>query len=124
MTPLWYLQCQLLTDFTCCSTVSTVDFERVNTGWDREKCQKFKYFNVILFLFFSFKHKLSIHSSSVQRYNSMSPRNGMNFDVKQEKERVNQYLRDEKVSDTSVLVQVQTLCAFCITYSRNEALTL
>ena len=30
----------------------------------------------------------------------------MNSDVKQEKERVNQYVRDEKVSDTSVLVQV------------------
>ena len=36
----------------------------------------------------------------------MSPRNEMNFDVKQEKERVSQYIRDEKVSDTSVLVQV------------------
>ena len=31
----------------------------------------------------------------------------MNSDIKQEKERVNQYVRDEKVSDTSVLVQVQ-----------------
>ena len=122
MTPLWYLQCQLLTDFTCCSTVSTVDFERVNAGWDGENVKNLSISTS--FLFFSFKHKLSIHSSSVQRYNSMSPRNGMNFDVKQEKERVNQYLRDEKVSDTSVLVQVQTLCAFCITYSRNEALTL
>ena len=30
----------------------------------------------------------------------------MNPDVQQEKERVNEYLRDEKVSDTSVLVQV------------------
>ena len=30
----------------------------------------------------------------------------MNSDVKQEKERVSEYLRDEKVSDTSVLVQV------------------
>ena len=30
----------------------------------------------------------------------------MNSDIKQEKERVNQYVRDEKVSDTSVLVQV------------------
>ena len=30
----------------------------------------------------------------------------MNSDVKQEQEKVNQYLRDEKVSDTSVLVQV------------------
>ena len=30
----------------------------------------------------------------------------MNSDVKQEKERVSEHLRDEKVSDTSVLVQV------------------
>ena len=30
----------------------------------------------------------------------------MNSDVEQEKVRVNQYLRDEKVSDTLVLVQV------------------
>ena len=30
----------------------------------------------------------------------------MNSDVQQEKERVNQYLRDEKIRDTSVLVQV------------------
>ena len=30
----------------------------------------------------------------------------MNSDVKQEKERVNQYLHNGKVSDTSVLVQV------------------
>ena len=44
----------------------------------------------------------------------------MNFGVKQEKERVNQCLRDEKVSDTSVLVQVR-LCVF--TYSRNESLS-
>lgn len=33
----------------------------------------------------------------------------MNSDVKQEKERVNQCLRDEKVCDTSVLVQVWTV---------------
>ena len=30
----------------------------------------------------------------------------MNSDVQQEKERVNQYLRNEKVRDISVLVQV------------------
>lgn len=61
---------------------------------------------MILFLFFSFKDKLSILSSSVQRYNTMSPRNEVNSDVKQEKERVHQYLHDEKIGDTSVLVQV------------------
>ena len=36
----------------------------------------------------------------------MSQRNKINSGVKQEKERVDQYLRDEKVSDISVLLQV------------------
>ena len=64
--------------------------------------------NLFYFLLFcfSFKRKLSIRSSSIQSYNSISRRNKMNSDVKQEKERVSEHLRDEKVSDTSVLVQV------------------
>ena len=95
-----------LNNFIDCSSVSTVDFYRVNSGLDRGKRLKFKFFIVILFLFFSFKDKLSILSSSVQRYNTMSPRNEVNSDVKQEKERVHQYLHDEKIGDTSVLVQV------------------
>ena len=45
----------------------------------------------------------------------------MNSDVKQEKERVNQYLCNEKVTDTPVLVQVQ-LSVF--TYIRNETLSI
>ena len=34
MTLLWCLYCQLLTDFTHCSTVSMFDFEQVNTSWE------------------------------------------------------------------------------------------
>ena len=52
----------------------------------------------------------------------MSPRNEVNSDVKQEKERVHQYLHDEKIGDTSVLVKVQAVFVF-FTYSRNEALS-
>ena len=72
----------------------------------KRKRLKLKYLIVVSFSFFSFKHRLSLFSSPVKRYNSMLPQNEMNSDVKQEQEKVNQYLRDEKVSDTSVLVQV------------------
>ena len=72
-----------------------------------------------LYFFFSFKHKLSIRSSSVQRDISIAPRNEMNSDIKQEKERVNQYVRNEKVIDCSAGID----CAFLLSAEMKQALS-